>query len=67
MEVVHGAASAFAQPRIRSFRSNAKKIPDAIMTPKTPENPPRSRTWNQLAFTLTMATAPKLWKYMLTA
>jgi len=32
-----------------------------------PEKPPRSRTWNQCALTFTIETAPKLWKYMLTA
>ncbi len=31
-----------------------------------PPNVPRSRRWNHAAFTLTMATAPKLWKYMFT-
>jgi hypothetical protein len=35
--------------------------------PNTPPSWPRSFTWNQEAFTLTMETAPKLWKYMFTA
>ena len=33
--------------------------------PNSPPSTPRSRTWNHGAFTLTMLTAPKLWKYML--
>ncbi|OQA32652.1 MAG: hypothetical protein BWY56_02206 [Acidobacteria bacterium ADurb.Bin340] len=37
------------------------------MMPKIPLNLPRSLTWNQWAFTFTMATAPKLWKYMFKA
>jgi len=36
----------------------ARKMPEEIMVPKIPEKPPRSRTWNQWAFTLTMETAP---------
>jgi len=35
--------------------------------PKIAPNTPRSRTWNQAALTLTMDTAPKLWKYMFSA
>jgi hypothetical protein len=46
---------------------NARKIPDAIIVPKIPEKPPRSRRWNQWALTLTMLTAPNDWKYMFTA
>ena len=34
------------------------------MVPKMPPKTPRSRTWNQAAFTLTTESAPKLWKYM---
>ena len=34
---------------------------------RCPEKPPRSVTWNQWALTLTIETAPKLWKYMFTA
>ena len=32
-----------------------------------PPNVPRSRRWNHAALTLTIDTAPKLWKYMLSA
>ena len=42
----------------------ARMRPKRMRTPKMPEKPPRSRTWNQCALTFTMATAPKLWKYM---
>ncbi len=35
--------------------------------PKMPPNVPRSRTWNHAVLTLTIETAPKLWKYMLSA
>ena len=42
-------------------------MPREIRMPKMAPKVPRSRTWNQEALTLTMATAPKLWKYMLRA
>ncbi len=42
-------------------------MPAAMRMPKIVENVPRSRTWNQGAFTVTIATAPKDWKYMLSA
>ncbi len=32
-----------------------------------PPNVPRSRRWNHDALTFTIATAPKLWKYMFAA
>ena len=38
----------------------ATEMPDEIIVPKMPENPPRSLTWNHAEFTLTMATAAKL-------
>ncbi len=44
-------------------KENACGDEDAEMV----ENVPRSRTWNQGAFTVTIETAPKLWKYMLRA
>ena len=37
------------------------------MTPKMVEKVPRSETWNHGALTVTMASAPKLWKYMFNA
>ena len=42
-------------------------MPREMRVPKMPPNTPRSLMWNQEALTLTMATAPKLWKYMFTA
>ena len=45
-------------------QSNAKYSPSEIRMPKMPPNVPRSRRWNHDALTLTIATAPKLWKYM---
>jgi len=49
------------------FQSKANSRPREMSTPKRAPKTPRSRMWNQLALTLTMETAPKLWKYMLRA
>ena len=50
-----------------SADGRARKYPLEIMIPKMPPKMPRSRTWNHAAFTFTTDSAPKLWKYMLTA
>jgi len=41
---------------------NASRSPRRISTPNTPENVPRSRTWNQWALILTIESAPNAWK-----
>jgi hypothetical protein len=56
-----------ARSRSQPFTVNARKMPDEIIVPKIPEKPPRSFTWNQCAFTFTIETAAKLWKYMFAA
>ena len=59
-------------PGRRSLEDHARpsrrrsRCPSEIRMPKMAPKTPRSRTWNQGALTLTMATAPKLWKYMFT-
>ena len=39
-------------------QSKAKYTPKEISVPKIAPNTPRSRTWNQFAFTLMIETAP---------
>ena len=68
MNTIHCAGESFqiwaASSRSQPLTVKARKMPLAIMVPKIPEKPPRSETWNQWALTLTIETAPKLWKYM---
>ena len=67
---IAGTRKTQAIPNVSSIlrpQSNAKYIPSDINIPKIAPKTPLSLTWNQEALTFTIATAPKLWKYMFIA